>query len=325
MMRLSSFPVVTTGASLLLCLIIILGSPSNVSGGLWLYSISTDSLGSALPRLTPQLPSSVGLPDSYAVGIWTYCSVRADQIQCPHRPYIPPLFFFDLSLALLRDLLSSSTANTDIQNNIFLPRGIYPVNSPRSWTAVTIPQLLSYATSLAYLVAFGACATTFAILVRQDSRSKMHTLRRASSTCTMSLLLGAVAATTLVGTLILMLNQQIILGYRVVEANPRALLALWVAAMCGVLSNRAVLASTRGSARHSYRPPPGKWALAFEPASEPAKLRTSTSSGWLFSAFTVTARSTTNSPPLTPESIESSRSLLYMDMNSGHQMHAELV
>ncbi|KAK9236270.1 hypothetical protein V1525DRAFT_379801 [Lipomyces kononenkoae] len=323
-MRLSSFQVVTTGAALLLCLIIILSSPSNGSGGLWLYSISTDSLGSALPRLTPQHPSSVGLPDYYAVGIWTYCSIRADQVQCPHRPYLPPMFFFDLPLVLLRDLLAFSTANTDIQNNIFFPRGIYPINSPRTWTAITIPQLLSYATSFAYLVAFAACATTFALLLRQDSKSQMRTLRRASSICAASLLLGAIVATTLVCVLILKLNQQIALGYRVVEGNPRAVLALWVAAMCGLLSNRAVLASIRG-ARHSYRQP-GKWS-AFEQSNGSAKLgaSTSSSSGWLFSAFTVTARSTNNSPPGTPESIESSRSLLYMDMNGGHQMHAELV
>ncbi|KAK9387253.1 hypothetical protein V1515DRAFT_602327 [Lipomyces mesembrius] len=322
MMRLSSFPVVTTGASFLLCLIIILSSPSNGSGGLWLYSISTDSLGSALPRLTPQSPSRVGLPDSYAVGIWTYCSVAPDHIQCPHRPYLPPLFFFDLPFALLRDLLASSTANTDIQNNIFFPPGIYPVESPQTWIAVTIPQLLSYATSLAYLIAFVACATAFAMLLRRDSRSKKHTLLRASSICAASLLLGAAVATVLVCTLVLRLNQEITLGYHVARGNTRAVLALWVAAMCGILSNRAVLSHTRP--RYSFRQP-GKWA--FEQSNGPAKLRTSTSSssGWLFSAFTVTSRSTNNSPPGTPESIESSRSLLYMDMTSGHQMNGELV
>ncbi|KAK9374972.1 uncharacterized protein V1513DRAFT_444229 [Lipomyces chichibuensis] len=322
MMRISSFPVVTTGASFLLCLIIILSSPSSGFGGLWLYSISTDSLGSALPRLTPQSPARVGLPDSYAVGIWTYCSVTPDHIQCPRRPYLPPLFFFDLPLALLRDLFASSTKNADIQNNIFLPPGIYPVETPRTWIALTIPQLLSYATSLAYLIAFVACAVAFTILLRQDSRSKTRMLRRASSICAASLLLGAAVATALVCTLILKLNQEITLGYHVAQGNPRAVLALWVAAMCGILSNRAVLSNTR--ARYSVRQP-GKWV--FEQSTGPAKLRTSTSSssGWLFSAFTVTARSTSNSSPGTPESVESSRSLLFMDVNGGHQMHGELV
>ncbi|KAK9360044.1 hypothetical protein V1504DRAFT_498575 [Lipomyces starkeyi] len=322
MMRISSFPVVTTGASFLLCLIILLSSPSNGSGGLWLYSISTDSLGSALPRLTPQSPSIVGLPDSYAVGIWTYCSVTPDHIQCPHRPYLPPLFFFDLPLAILRDLLASSTSNTDIQNNIYFPPGIYPVETPRTWIALTIPQLLSYATSLAYLIAFVACAAAFAMLLRRDSRSKKHMLGRASSICAASLLLGAAVATVLVCTLVLKLNQEITLGYHVAQGNPRAVLALWVAAMCGILSNRAVLSNTR--ARYSFRQPE-KWAL--EQSTAPPKLRTSTSSssGWLFSAFTVTSRSTSNSSPGSPESVESSRSLLYMDMNGGHQMHGELV
>ncbi|KAK9245857.1 hypothetical protein V1506DRAFT_216606 [Lipomyces tetrasporus] len=323
MRRLSSFPVVTTGASFLLCLIIMLSSPSNGSGDLWLYSISTDSLGSALPHLTPQSPSTVGLPDTYAVGIWTYCSRTSDLIQCPHRPYFPPLFFFDLSVALLHDLLASSMPNTDVQNNIYFPQGIYPVYSPRTWIALTIPQALSYVTSLAYLIAFVACATSFTFLLRQDTKRKTHALRRASSICATSLLVGAAVATALVCMLVLKLNQEITLGYRVARGNPRAVLALWVAAMCGLLANRAVLASTR-AAHHPYRPT-GKWA--FDQSNGAAKLHTSTSSssGWLFSAFTVTARSTNSSPPGTPESVGSSGSFLYMDMNDGSHAHGELV
>ncbi|KAK9451458.1 uncharacterized protein V1518DRAFT_12707 [Limtongia smithiae] len=240
---------------------LLVRSPGKSLSSLWLYSISTESLGSALPKVTPAPPADVGLPDVYYVGLWTYCSLSGDQeISCPHRKIFPPLFFFDLPLVLLHDLLASASAtpNTDIGNNIFFPSDIYPVPSPRVFMSFTIPQILAYATSFCYVIAFfaslsAAITLTFTLYPpkwpalsllmgysefapRPAPKSRVRALRRASSICACALSFGAITGILHVGIVLFKLNHEITLAYDVARVNFLALSELLCTAVFGLLS-----------------------------------------------------------------------------------------
>ncbi|KAK9461223.1 uncharacterized protein V1516DRAFT_675323 [Lipomyces oligophaga] len=264
----SFVPLIATAVIFLICSGIILSAPRPTSASnLWIYKISTEFLGAALPGLPPSSPSSVGLPDAYFIGIWTFCRLLRDaegnsRIECPNRSMRWPLFFFNLNEVLLDDLMSSPVENTDLQNNIFLPSEIYPVPSPGILKSVSVTQVLSYIASLAYILAIAASGHALyltskpavAYIVSSGSskpsslslspilppRRKIPTLLRSCALGASLLTLAFVVTTVQALIIIYNLNRNIPLANHLVTVNYSCLLSLWLTSVITVYSTRKV-------------------------------------------------------------------------------------
>ncbi|KAK9467022.1 hypothetical protein V1512DRAFT_261752 [Lipomyces arxii] len=235
-----SNPRVLVVLTLLICLSILFSNPHGTTG-LWLYKISTDCLGSALPTLTPRSPASAGLPDAYYVGLWTYCAVSQGKIECPSRSVLHPFFFFNLPMTMLNSLVASSTTNSDLETNIFLPNDVYVNPGPRKILLISAPQLFFYISSLCYLAASIASCAMFLAFTRL--RMNAISVRRSMLIVTWSMHVGAAAVTVAVWLLTFRLNTEITLAYRAASINTFALFVLWSAAMLVSTCKTSILSS----------------------------------------------------------------------------------
>ncbi|KAK9454841.1 hypothetical protein V1511DRAFT_449976, partial [Dipodascopsis uninucleata] len=197
--------------------LIFILSPSNNLGGLKLYSISTDNLGSALPKLLPHRPEVAGLPEKYHVGLWTYCAkFENGKSKCPNRSLLPPIFYFNLRDRLLNDLIVFSPESIDVRLNIFLPTTLYRLSSLKP--SLTVPEILSYAASLLFLYAVYSSAKTVYYLSRPSSFSARG-LVKASRACAWCLMTGTVLLGIMTVIILCELNKKIHLGYKVASGH----------------------------------------------------------------------------------------------------------
>ncbi|KAK9381589.1 uncharacterized protein V2V93DRAFT_367344 [Kockiozyma suomiensis] len=314
-----SFPVLTTVLTFLVCFAIILSGPYRTVGGVWIYKISVDSLGSALPTLSPASPSTVGLPDEYLVGLWSYCGISSSgSSSCAFRS---PLFFFDLASVLFSDL--ASTRHTeDIQTNILLPSSLYPfVQRPASQNSVTLtlPNILSWLACAAYIIgfisSFSALATICRPAVSKSSnltRSKISSLRRASGICALALLLGAIASVLHSSLILFALDQDIPLASNPATSNPIALFILFTAAALAITSSHAVLTHTR-STTSAPLPLVTLLGLASDPSEDARGWSSGAGTSYLSSSLSTGSRTPVGNN--TPTRARSSVSLMYMGGN----------
>ncbi|KAK9478994.1 hypothetical protein V1514DRAFT_319571 [Lipomyces japonicus] len=234
-----SAPVIAAGFTFLITFVVLFNGPLNSLGNLWLYAVFVDNLGNALPLLTPSSPSSVGLPDVYYVGLWSYCAQYADTnfttitSSCPTRSWKFPVFFFNLRDQLLNDMVTASVDH-DVRANIFLLPSIYGVTGPASvgkHNMVTVVQVLAAVSTLAFCAGFVSSAISLAQLVRNvtvtTKNSNLALLHRSVWFTVVALLVAAVSVTIETSVIVSKLCSDIALGYGTAVTNVHSFLIFW--------------------------------------------------------------------------------------------------